>query len=204
MTSVFANLRSPAATDATTLRGKWGWIVALGIVYLIAGGIALGSVAVATVASVLVVGFMMVMSGVAEMIGAFQMKSWGKFALWAILGALYVVAGVIAVQNPLLAALTLTLILGGALVVSGVSRTLLAFAMPRGSPWAMVLLSGTVTLLVGLVILARWPVSSVYSLGIFLGIDLIFAGAGWLTIGLALRAEASRTRMDVSGRANPA
>src|SRR6201993_862561 len=66
------------------LRPKWGWIVALGIVYIIAGFIALGSIVMATVASVLVVGAMMIVAGVTEVIGAFQMKSWGKFLIWAL------------------------------------------------------------------------------------------------------------------------
>ena len=46
--------------------------------------------------------------------------------------------------------------------------------------------SGAITLLLGLVILAHWPVSSLYILGLFLGIDLIFAGAGWLAVGFGL------------------
>ena len=71
------------------MHGKWGWIVALGIVYVIAGFVALGSVMMATVASVLVVGAMMIVAGVTEVIGAFQLKSWGKFLVWALLGVLY-------------------------------------------------------------------------------------------------------------------
>ena len=81
------------ASGIEPLRAKWGWIVALGVVYVIVGFIALGSVVTATAASVLVVGIMMVIAGVAEIINAFQVKTWGKFFLWLILGALYVVAG---------------------------------------------------------------------------------------------------------------
>jgi uncharacterized membrane protein HdeD (DUF308 family) len=50
-----------------------------------------------------------------------------------------------------------------------------------------VALSGAITLLLGLLILARWPVSSLYILGLFLGIDLVMAGAGWIGIGFGLR-----------------
>jgi len=100
------------------LRAKWGWIVALGVVYFIVGLIALGSVVTATVASVFVVGIMMIIAGVAEVIGAFQVKGWGKFVLWLALGALYILAGFATFQNPLLAATVLTLMLGAALVVS--------------------------------------------------------------------------------------
>ena len=169
------------------LRPKWGWIVAMGVVYLIAGFVALGSMVLATVASVLIVGVMMIVAGVTEVIGAFQMKSWGKFLIWALLGVLYIIAGFLTFDNPLFAAALLTLFLGASLLASGAVRLFLAFSMKRESPWVWVALSGVITLLLGLLILARWPVNSVYILGLFLGIDLIMAGAGWVGLGLSLR-----------------
>jgi uncharacterized membrane protein HdeD (DUF308 family) len=192
MTSLSDNLRKlPTGTDTAQLRSKWGWILALGIVYVIAGFVALGSVVMATVASVLVVGVMMIVAGVAEIINAFQLKGWGKFLIWLLLGALYIVAGFVAFENPLLAAAILTLFLGASLVASGIMRIILAFSMKHEQPWIWLLLSSIITLLLGLLILARWPVSSVYVLGIFLGIDLVMAGAGWIGLSLALRRRAA-------------
>jgi uncharacterized membrane protein HdeD (DUF308 family) len=173
--------------DMAPLRAKWGWILALGIVYVIAGFVALGSVVMATVASVLIVGVMMIVAGVAEIINAFQLKGWGKFLLWALLGALYIVAGFVTFENPLLAAAVLTLLLGASLVASGIMRIILAFSMKREQPWVWLLLSSIITLLLGLLILAHWPISSVYVLGIFLGVDLVMAGVGWIALSLALR-----------------
>jgi uncharacterized membrane protein HdeD (DUF308 family) len=188
MTSTSDTARSPqAGLDTAPLRAKWGWIVALGVVYLIAGFIALGSVAMATVVSVFVVGVMMIVAGVAEVFSAFQIKSWGKFLLWALLGVLYIIAGFVTFQNPLLAAVLLTLVLGASLVVSGIMRIFLAFSMKREMPWIWVALSGVITLLLGALILVRWPVSSLYILGLFLAIDLIMAGAGWIGLGFGLR-----------------
>jgi uncharacterized membrane protein HdeD (DUF308 family) len=178
------------ASGLAPLRAKWGWIVALGMVYVVVGLIALGSVVIATAAGVLVVGVMMVIAGVAEVFNAFQVKSWGKFLLWLLLGALYIVAGIVTFANPLLAAAVLTLMLGAALVVCGVVRIVLAFSMQQGAPWIWVALSGVITLLLGIIILARWPVSSLYVLGIFLGVDLVIAGASWIGIGLGLRRRA--------------
>jgi uncharacterized membrane protein HdeD (DUF308 family) len=176
-----------AGSDTAPLRAKWGWIVALGVVYLVVGFIALGSVVTATVASVFVVGVMMIIAGIAEVFSAFQIKSWGRFLLWVLLGALYIVAGFVTFENPLLAAAVLTLILGASLVASGVVRIILAFSMKRETPWVLVLLSAVITLLLGLLILAHWPVSSLYILGLFLGIDLIMAGVGWIGLGLGMR-----------------
>jgi uncharacterized membrane protein HdeD (DUF308 family) len=172
------------------LRAKSGWIVALGVVYVIAGAIALGSVVFATVVSVFIVGVMMLIAGVAEVFNAFQIKSWGKFFLWLLLGALYIVAGFVTFENPLLAAAVLTLVLGFSLLASGVMRIVLAFSMKDEMPWIWVAVSGVITLLLGLIILAHWPVSSLYILGLFLGIDLVIAGVGWIGIGLGLKRHA--------------
>jgi len=141
----------------------------------------------ATVASVFVVGIMMIVAGVAEVINAFQIKSWGKFLLWALLGVLYIIAGFVTFENPLFAAVLLTLLLGASLIASGIMRIFLAFGMKAEAPWIWIALSGVITLLLGLLILARWPVNSIYILGLFLGIDLIMAGASWLGLGFGLR-----------------
>jgi uncharacterized membrane protein HdeD (DUF308 family) len=196
MSSITGSTRSVEDTSGLEpLRAKSGWIVALGIVYVVAGVIALGSVALATVASVFVVGIMMMIAGFAEVINAFQIKTWGKFLLWLLLGVLYVVAGFFVIDNPLLAAATLTLLLGVALIASGIMRIVLAFSMTAAMPWVWVLLSGIVTLLLGLVILVHWPVSSLYILGLFLGIDLIVAGVGWIGIGLGVRRRGYTARL---------
>jgi uncharacterized membrane protein HdeD (DUF308 family) len=200
MTSTSDTLQnSQTGSEMAPLRAKWGWIVALGVVYIIAGFVALGSVMIATVASVLVVGVMMIVAGVAELVNAFQIKSWGKFLIWALLGALYIVAGFVTFENPLLAAVLLTLMLGASLVVSGIVRIVLAFSMKRQTPWIWVALSGVITLLLGLLILARWPINSVYILGLFLGIDLIMAGTGWIGLGFGLHRGQAPSRAGTSG-----
>jgi uncharacterized membrane protein HdeD (DUF308 family) len=180
----------PGGPAVQHLRSKCGWIIALGVVYVIAGLIALSSVVFATRVTVFVVGIMMLISGVAEVINAFQFKSWGKFLIWLLLGALYIVAGLLTFENPLLAASVLTLLLGVALVVSGVMRIVLAFSMREGMSWTTLVLSGIVSLLLGLIILVHWPVSSLFVLGTLLGIDLLIIGIGWIFVGFGLRSRA--------------
>jgi len=168
-------------------RGKWGWIVAFGVISLIAGVIALGSVVMATESAVFIVGIMMLIVGVTEIIAAFSVRSWGRFLLWLVLGALYVFAGYICLQNPFEAAALLTLMLGIALIVGGLVRIFLATQMKHGTPWGWVVFSGILSVLLGLMIVSHWPASSFYTLGIFLGIDLIFIGSAWISMGLALK-----------------
>jgi uncharacterized membrane protein HdeD (DUF308 family) len=179
-----------SSTGLEPLRAKRGWIIALGVIYVIAGLIALGSIVMATIVSVFVVGIMMLIAGVAEVFHAFQIKTWGRFLVWLLLGALYIVAGFLTFENPLLAAALLTLLLAVSLIASGIMRIVLAFSLKEGMPWIWVVVSGVITVLLGLVILAHWPVASLYILGLFLGIDLIFAGAGWLAVGFGLKRQA--------------
>jgi len=179
------------ADGIRVLRSKWGWIVGFGVFTTLAGLIALGSgVYFATATAVLIIGFMMLMAGVVEIVAAFNAREWSQRILWGLLGLLYVFAGFVCIQNPFQAATWLTLMLGVALIVGGLLRIFLAMQMKQGTPWGWVVLSGIVSFLLGVVIVAKWPVSSAYALGIFLGVDLLFVGTGWISMGLALRRHA--------------
>jgi uncharacterized membrane protein HdeD (DUF308 family) len=186
-----------ATTDSTgphslgegmrALRSKWGWIVGFGVVSLIAGVIALASTVMATASAVLIVGFMMLFAGAAEIVAAFNAKDWGHRLLWLLLGALYVFAGFVCIQNPFAAATILTLMLGIALIIGGILRVFLATRMRQGTPWGWMVFSGLLSFFLGLIIVAKWPVSSFFVLGIFLGVDLVFIGSSWIAVGLALK-----------------
>ncbi|MFI5000284.1 MAG: HdeD family acid-resistance protein [Reyranellales bacterium] len=178
------------AEGIKALRAKWGWIVAFGVISMIAGVIALGSVVMATASAVMIVGVMMLIAGIAEVFAAFNVKDWGHRLFWLLLGALYVFAGIVCLQNPFQAATLLTLMLGVTLVVGGLLRIFLATRMTHEAPWGWVAFSGVVTFLLGVMIIAHWPASSFYVLGIFLGVDLIFFGSSWLAMGLALKKRA--------------
>ena len=169
------------------LRPRWGWIVALGVVSVIAGVIALATDIFATAIAVYVIGFMMLFSGATEIVAAFNAKEWSHRILWLLLGALYVFAGIICLQNPFAAATILTLLLGFALIIGGLVRIFLATRMRQGTPWGWVVFSGLISVLLGIIIIAKWPVSSFFVLGIFLGVDLIFIGSGWIAVGMALK-----------------
>ncbi|ARO13363.1 hypothetical protein BVG79_00001 [Ketogulonicigenium robustum] len=167
------------------LRRNWGWILAAGIVMLLAGILAFGNVLMATVASVYYVGVLMVIGGIAQLVQVFYATGWGRL-YWLLGGVLYTLAGILTFFNPLLAASILTLFLGAALVAGGVLRIVLAWRVdPDLGKWWLVA-AGVITLLAGLVILFGWPVNSLYILGLLLAIDLMFQG--WAAIFLAFAA----------------
>jgi uncharacterized membrane protein HdeD (DUF308 family) len=171
----------------STLGPRWGWAVALGVILIVCGIVALLSLVIATVVSVIWVGWMMIIAGVVEIYHGYKMTGWGRSILWMVTGALYIIGGFFAILNPLLASVVLTLILAIALIVAGAIRTWLGFKLRGEGHSGWVIASGLLTLLFGLIILIHWPLSSLYALGIILGIDLIQTGAGWFHLGLFLR-----------------
>ncbi|MCC3246072.1 cytochrome d ubiquinol oxidase subunit II [Methylocystis sp. WRRC1] len=86
--------KSPAALwDAWEARAKWEWTVAIGVILVILGFVALGSIVAATVAGLWIVAVAMVVGGVAEIAHGFAMRRWAKFFFWTVIGCLYVIAG---------------------------------------------------------------------------------------------------------------
>lgn len=163
-------------------------MILLGVIYVLAGLVALSSVAFAASVTVLMVGAMMVVGGLAEMISAFRVKPLSKAVLWGLIGILYVVAGLLAFQNPALTAKLLTLLLGLSLTASGIAKVVFAATLKAGPSRMVMMPSALLTIVIGAIILMAWPVASLLVLAVFLGVDLISAGVGWITVGLGLKA----------------
>lgn len=193
------------AGPAEGLRAHRGWFIALGVLLLLLGIIASLNLLLATVASIYVVGALMILGGVAQLVHAARVRSWGQAALGFASGVLYTVAGVLAFINPLLASSVLTLMIAAALLVSGVLRVVVAIRERPRRGWGWVLAAGVLSALAGLVLLLGWPVNSLWVLGLILAVDLIFQGWAWLAFGLALGAAAQGTSgPGTSGRADRA
>jgi uncharacterized membrane protein HdeD (DUF308 family) len=170
------------------LSDKWCAIVAFGALLALLGAVALVFSFAATVATVTLNGIFFLVAGAAEIGIGMHAQGWRRFFLWVIGGVLYLAVGVICIINPVFASLALTLALGAGLIAAAVVRAYLALQLPADHPRGMVLLAAAVTLLLGLIIVIRWPSDSVYVLGVLLGVDLLFHGAGWVTFGMGLRA----------------
>jgi uncharacterized membrane protein HdeD (DUF308 family) len=156
------------------------WVrLLLGIVLIIAGILVLGDIAIATLISAFVIGFIAVVVGAFEIIHAFWTKGWGGFVWQILLGALYVAFGITLMRQPVAGALVLTYVLGLLLMISGIVRVFLSLNHWREAGWIL-LISGTFGILAGLVILTGFPMTGLWLLGLLLGIDLISHGVAWL------------------------
>ena len=172
-------------TGSDELRRYWGWYLALGIVLIVLGTIAIGSTLVMTIASVYFFGWLLIIGGVMEAIHAFWHKRWAGFFLDLLTGILYVIAGWMMVTNPAESALLLTLIIAMFLVFEGLFRIVVAITA-RFPHWGWVLFNGVISLVLGISIWQRWPYSGLWVIGLFVGIEMLLNG--WSLVMLSLSA----------------
>ncbi len=183
----------PSGEHIVHFRRKWGWIVGLGALFIIGGLFALFNALAATLVAIIYIAAAMVVAGGWEIITAFQIRPWGRALLWGFIGALTLFAGVAAARFPFLAAVSFTAMVGALLIVGGVLKLILAWHLRDLGRWELIALGGGLSVLLGLLILAEWPVSGLYVLGLLLGVNLLFEGIGWVAMGLAARPPARRT-----------
>ena len=156
----------------------------VGVLAIIGGFVAIVVPAVASVATAIFIGWILLFVGAFLVAAAFSAHSVGTLLLRLLWAALTVIVGLWLIIEPHNGTLTLTLVLGLYFLFMGVTRITVAF-LGRGRPNAgLVGLSGVAGLLVGIFILAKFPSSADWAIGLLVGIDLIFAG--WTLTSVAL------------------
>ena len=184
---IFNYTASLDAADLQLLRSRWRWLLVAGIVLVLIALVALSNLLLATVVSVLFVGVTMLLAGAAHIVFAFQMKRWGQTVGLLVVGVLYVAAGVMTFWNPVLASAFLTLLMALSMLVAGIVRTAAGLAIRPASGWPWLAAAGVATVLVALIILAGWPVNSLWIIGALLAIDVMVTGCALSALALALR-----------------
>lgn len=186
-TTELHDTRRTGANLMDAVRGKWGWFVALGLLFILLGVVALGNLLAATVATVFYIGAVIAVAGIFQILHAFANKNWGAFFLWLLAGLCYAVAGVMIVMNPTLASVGLTLMFAVLTIVSGLMRLVVGFKArgENGTGWFIA--SAVLTTIAGVIFLLGWPVNSLWLLGLLLAIDLIFQGVSLVALGWQLR-----------------
>jgi uncharacterized membrane protein HdeD (DUF308 family) len=172
--------------------GDAGWLGALlvGVVFILAGAFVLGDVVLASVISAFLIGLALVVAGAVEVFQAFSAQHWRGFTARILVGLLYALCGLMLVADPARGSIILTLVLAFGLIASGFVRIHQAVQLwhRHGS---LLLLSGIAAVVAGFVVLARWPTSGLWVLGLLVGIDLLVHGFWWFAFGSRLRQEQS-------------
>lgn len=172
--------------ERARLRHDWWVFFALGLVSVVVGLLAIGSAFIATLASVVVFGVLLMIAGAAEVIHSVMVRNLRGFAMHLLAAALYLIVGLFMLEDPVRAAEVLTLLLAASFIVGGVLRVLFAI-VERFPAWQWVLLNGAIDLILGVLIWNRWPESGLWVIGLFVGIDLLIHGWSWVILALTVR-----------------
>jgi len=177
------------------LKTKWGWLLALGISLIVLGTLGLWMSFAMTLATVIMFGALLAVGGAFQLLNAFQLKGW-KSVLWHVLIALlYIAAGIIIFTDPVFASLSLTIALAWILIAVGVLRIFMAFQLRAVKGWFWPLVSGLISIALGAMILAQWPTSGYWVIGLFVAIEMVFNG--WSSVFVALAARKAATAKSV-------
>lgn len=173
--------------DPTVREGlarSWKGLMAVGVIAIVIGCIAILVPAVAAVGTAIFIGWILLIAGAFLVAAAFSAHSVGSLLLRLLWAAITVVVGIWLILEPHNGTLTLTFVLGVYFLFMGLTRITVAF-LGRGQPNAgWVGLSGVCGLLIGILVLAKFPSSADWAIGLLVGIDLIFAG--WTLTSVAL------------------
>ncbi len=161
--------------------------IALSILLIIAGFIALVLPMISGLGITLFLGWLLIISGVTHLVFAWKVHT-TKRVLWEILvGIVYLFAGIYLIVHPVAGLLSLTLVLAFYLFVEGILELILAFQLRPHIGWGWTLFDGIITLILGFMIWRTWPYSTVWAIGTLVGISMLFSGFSRLMLSLSAR-----------------
>jgi len=165
----------------------WGWFLVFGICLLLLGVVAVARSVTATIVSMLFFGWLLVLACIIEVTQAILVGHWVGFFHHLVAAILFGVTGFLVVTRPLLGAEVATILMAVFFLISGLFQFVGSWwvALPG---WGWQALDGIIAFVLGLFVLAQWPASGLWVIGLFIGIDLIVYGAAWIALALGLRA----------------
>jgi len=166
---------NPLIAGLDEVRRSWGWFLAIGILLVIAGVACVIYDVTATFTTVLVFGWLLLISGVFGLIQAFRIGSWGGFFLYLLSALLRGFTGYLLVRYPVTGAESLTLVLGSFFIVGGLFRAI-GSGMAQLPQWGWGVFSGIVSVALGVMVLWQWPITGLWFIGLAVGVDLIVDG----------------------------
>ena len=190
---------------AQAVREHWVLFLIEGIVLVILGVLAVVIPPVATLAFTVFLGWLFVISGVFGLVTTFGARQAPGF-WWSLLSAVLALAvGVIMVLWPVNGAVSLTLVLTAFFIVDGIASIMYALAHRQQltGQWGWLLASGLCDLVVAALIIAGFPSSAAWALGLLVGINMIFGGTSLIIVALSARSSIQAKANTATGAAYP-
>ena len=177
----------------SAIHEHWVRFLVEGIVLVVLGGAAIVLPVIATITFTILIGWLFLISGAVGLITTLWMHNRVPGFGWSLLSALIgIIAGVLLLIWPLTGVLSLTLVLGAFFVVEGVASIMYAFEHRNqlSGRWGWMLVSGIIDLIIAAIIIAGWPGTAAWALGLLVGINLLFGGAALIGMAFAARSPA--------------
>jgi len=163
-----------------------GWVIFAGITSLVVGTAAVIYAGTATIASVVLFGWLLMVAGVMQTVNAFQVRTWSGFFLYLLDGIIRTVVGALLVLYPGAGAQSITLLLSFYFIVAGLFKTFGSIVLQFPS-WGWSVASGVVSVALGVMLAMQWPTSATWFIGFAVGLDLILYGLALLMFAAAIK-----------------
>lgn len=170
-----------------------GWYIAAAVLFIVLGIFAIIEPGVASLGVTLLVGWLLIIGAVGHLIGAFKGGGAKQVIFQLLIAVVYFIGGIYFLTHPIMALGTLTLLLAGVILAEGVLEIISYFRMKGEGASGWVLFNGIVTIFLGCLIWFHWPSSTVWAIGILVGVNLLMTGITRLMFGLAVRKVIPRT-----------
>jgi uncharacterized membrane protein HdeD (DUF308 family) len=181
-----------AAALRKSIHDHWGLFLAEGIMFIVLGLFAILVPQVATLAVTILLGWLVLISGVMGLVATYWARQAPGF-WWSLVSAVLAIAvGALLLARPVAGVLSLTYLLIAFFFIEGVSSIMYAIEHRREltGGWGWMLASGVVTLALGVIILLGLPGTAEWALGLLVGIDMVFGGCALMAVALAARKQA--------------
>jgi len=157
-----------------------GW----GFAVILLGMLAIMAPFVAGLAATVTVAGLIVAAGLSMTVYAFKAGSFGKGLLQFLFGGITALCGVAMFSTPVLSMLTLTGILLAYFLVDGIFA-IIAGVRGKGAPgWGWMIVSGIASIVLAVILWRQWPISGANTIGLLVGIRLIFTGWSIAMLGM--------------------
>jgi uncharacterized membrane protein HdeD (DUF308 family) len=175
------------STLATEVKHVTGWSIAVSLLLILAGILAIGLPVAAGFAVNIVVAWLLVFCGAMHLMFSWNVRAIGGFFWQLLVGVVYIAIGVYLLMRPLAGLMSLTLALAIYLLAEGLLELILAFQLRPRQGWGWLLFDGLVTLALGIMIWRLWPWHTEWIVGTLVGISMIFSGVSRLMLSLSAR-----------------
>lgn len=168
----------------TTSTAGSGRLIFAGTALLLTGLAAIVFPFAVTLAVEIMIGIFLIAAGCIICFHAVSEKSWAGVLGEALIGLFYLVGGVVFLLNPFGGAVALTAALGIVFILDGITRCVLAFWLRATTNWILALLSGCLSIMIGVLVVAGLANgASLAFIGLLVGVNFVLAGAAFISLG---------------------